>query len=93
MPMDLSSLPTPCYVIDEIALERNLKILGSVQQRTGCRILMAMKAFAAFSVFPLIREFLHGTAASSLDEARLGFEEFRGEVHRLRAGLQGRRIR
>ena len=81
MPMDLSSLPTPCYVIDEIALERNLKILGSVQQRTGCRILMAMKAFAAFSVFPLIREFLHGTAASSLDEARLGFEEFRGEVH------------
>lgn len=81
MDFDISNLPTPCYVIDEIALERNLKILRSVQQRTGCKILMALKAFAAFSVFPLIREYLRGIAASSLDEARLGFEEFGGEVH------------
>ncbi|MCE5242272.1 MAG: carboxynorspermidine decarboxylase [Syntrophobacteraceae bacterium] len=81
MDLDVSNLPTPCYVIDEIALERNLKILRSVQQRTGCRILMALKAFAAFSVFPLIKEYLRGIAASSLDEARLGFEEFGGEVH------------
>lgn len=72
---------TPCYVIDESALERNLEILARVQARTGCRILLALKAFAMFSVFPLLRETLSGTAASSLFEARLGFEEFGDTVH------------
>jgi len=81
MNFDLSAIPTPCYLVDEAALERNLKILDSVQQRTGCRIIMALKGFAMFSVFPLIRKYLHGTAASSLDEARLGFEEFGRKVH------------
>jgi len=78
---DLSAIPTPCYVCDEAALERNLEILAGVEQRTGCRILMALKGFAMFSVSALIRRYLRGTAASSLDEARLGFEEFGGEVH------------
>jgi carboxynorspermidine decarboxylase len=72
---------TPCYIVDETALERNLDVLDSVQRRTGCKILMALKGFAMFGVFPLIRRRLHGVAASSLDEARLGFEEFGGEVH------------
>jgi carboxynorspermidine decarboxylase len=81
MNIDLSSISTPCYIIDEAALERNLKILDSVQQRTGCRILLALKAFAAFSLFPLIRQYLSGVSASSPDEARLGFEEFGKEVH------------
>ncbi len=81
MDIDLSGVPSPCYVVDEAALERNLKILDSVQRRTGCKIIMAMKGFAMFSFFPLIRRYLHGVAASSLDEARLGFEEFGGEVH------------
>lgn len=80
-PLDLTSIPTPSYVVDEAALQRNLQILDSVQQRTGCRILMALKGFAMFSLFPLIRRTLSGIAASSLDEARLGFEEFGREVH------------
>jgi carboxynorspermidine decarboxylase len=79
--MDLESVPTPCYVVDEAALERNLRVLDSVQERAGCRIIMALKGFAMFSQFPLIRRYLHGIAASSLDEARLGFEEFGKEVH------------
>lgn len=81
MDIDLTSLPTPCYLIDEAALHRNLLVLDGVQQRTGCKILMALKGFAMFSVFPLIRQYLHGAAASSLDEARLGAEEFGKEVH------------
>ena len=79
--IDLTHLRTPCYIVDETRLERNLKILDGVQQRTGCKILMALKGFAMFSMFPLIRQYLCGTAASSLDEARLGFEEFGKEVH------------
>ena len=81
MNIDLNDIPTPCYIVDETALERNLQILDSVQRRTGCRIIMAIKGFAMFSLFPLIGRYLHGIAASSLDEARLGFEEFKKEVH------------
>jgi carboxynorspermidine decarboxylase len=81
MELDVANIPTPCYVVDETALEKNLKILDSVQQQTGCKILMALKGFAMFSLFPLIRRYLSGIAASSLHEARLGFEEFGKEVH------------
>ncbi|MFP5213522.1 MAG: carboxynorspermidine decarboxylase, partial [Acidobacteriota bacterium] len=79
--MNITNVPTPCYVVDEAALERNLQVLDSVQKRTGCKIIMALKGFAMFSVFPRIRRYLKGVAASSIDEARLGFEEFGGEVH------------
>jgi len=81
MNFDIHTIPTPCYVCDEAALERNLKVLDSVQKKTGCKIIMALKGFALFSLFPLIRKYLQGTTASSLDEARLGFEEFGREVH------------
>jgi carboxynorspermidine decarboxylase len=74
-------IPTPCYIVDEAALIKNLKILDSVQQKTGCKILLALKGFAMFSVFPVIRAYLHGVSASSVDEARLGREEFGREVH------------
>ena len=74
-------IPTPCYVVDESRLLKNLKILEMVQERTGCRILLALKGFAMFSLFPVIREYLCGVAASSVDEARLGAEAFGGEVH------------
>ncbi len=77
----LDRVPTPCFVLDETALKQNLSILGSIQDRTGCRILLALKGFAMFSVFPLIRQTLKGICASSPDEARLGREEFGGEVH------------
>jgi len=81
MNFDTHNIPTPCYVCDKAVLERNLKILDSVQKKTGCKIIMALKGFAMFSLFPLIRKVLQGTTASSLDEARLGFEEFGKEVH------------
>jgi carboxynorspermidine decarboxylase len=81
MEIDVTNISTPCYVVDETALEQNLKILASVQKRTGCKILMALKGFAMFSLFPLIRQYLSGVTASSLHEARLGYEEFSKEVH------------
>lgn len=78
---DFVNLETPCYVVDEERLEHNLEILGKVQKDAGCKILMALKGFAMFSLFPLIQQYLYGVAASSLHEAHLGFEEFGGEVH------------
>jgi len=78
---DLDNVPTPCYVLDEARLLQNLAVLDDVQHRTGCRIFLALKGFAMFGVFPLIREYLRGVAASSPHEARLGYEEFGGEVH------------
>ncbi|MDP2863682.1 MAG: carboxynorspermidine decarboxylase [Desulfobacterales bacterium] len=77
----IKETPAPCYVIEEDALLRNLKILDSVQKQAGCKIIMALKGFAMFAVFPVIRQYLCGVAASSLDEAKLGYEEFGGEVH------------
>lgn len=78
---EIKETPAPCYIIEEEALLRNLKILDSVQKQAGCKIIMALKGFAMFGVFPVIRQYLCGIAASSLDEARLGYEEFGGEVH------------
>ena len=79
--MKFSELPTPCYVIDEQALIKNLEILKGVQNRTGCKILLAQKAFSAFCTYPLISRYLSGTTASGLYEARLGYECFGKETH------------
>lgn len=79
--MDFSSLPTPCFVVDEARLTRNLEILKDVADRSGAKILLAQKAFSMFSLYPLIARYLSGTTASGLHEARLGREEFPGEVH------------
>lgn len=81
MNMDPSRVNTPCYLIDLGLLQGNLEVLNSVSQRTGCRILLALKGFAAWSVFGLCRQYLHGAAASSLHEARLAAEYFQKEVH------------
>lgn len=81
MNLDFSLCPTPCYIVDERLLEKNLKILHSVQERTGCKILLALKGFSMFSVFPLVGKYLRGITASSLFEARLGYEEMGKEVH------------
>ncbi len=75
------TLPTPCYVIDEARLISNLEILKSVQDATGCRILLAQKAFSAFYFYPLIGKYLSGTACSGLYEARLGHECMGKENH------------
>ncbi|MGN0456339.1 MAG: carboxynorspermidine decarboxylase [Acutalibacteraceae bacterium] len=79
--MKFSELPTPCYVIDEQQLINNLEILKGVQDRTGCKILLAQKAFSAFCTYPLISRYLSGTTASGLYEARLGYECFGKETH------------
>ena len=71
----LSALPTPCYLLDEAQLRRNGEILLGVQQRTGCRILLAQKAFSNFNVYPVLAPYLAGTEASGLYESRLGREE------------------
>ncbi len=81
MELDFNLLPTPCYVVDERLLIKNLEILRSVIDRTGCKILLAQKGFSMFSTYPLVGEYLNGTTASSLFEARLGYEEMGKEVH------------
>ncbi len=81
MNIDFNSLPTPCYIVDEKLLVRNLEILDSVQKRTGCKILLAQKGFSMYSVYPLIGKYLKGVTSSSLFEARLGYEEMGKEVH------------
>lgn len=72
---------TPCYLINEGLIKKNCEVLDSVQLRTGAKILLALKAFALWSTFPLIRKHLHGVCASGPIEARLGREEFGREVH------------
>ena len=79
--MRREELPTPCYVIDEEQLIKNLEILKHVREEAGCKILLAQKAFSMFSVYPIIEKYLDGTTASGLYEAKLGREEFKGEVH------------
>ncbi|THK41788.1 carboxynorspermidine decarboxylase [Methylophaga sp. SB9B] len=79
--LDLSRLPSPCFVVDEVAVERNLRILNHVQTASGAKVLAALKAFSMWSLAPLTAKYLSGTCASGLHEARLGFEEYGGEVH------------
>lgn len=78
---DLNQLSTPYYVVDEKLLIHNLEILKSVADRTGCRILLAQKAFSMFHFYPLIGKYLNGTTASGLYEAKLGSEEMGKETH------------
>ena len=77
----LSKVETPAYVVSLEKLERNLDILKRVQENTKCHIVMALKSFSMYSTFPLIKKYLHGSEASSVDEARLGYEKFNKNVH------------
>lgn len=79
--MKLDELRTPCYIIDEKAIEDNLKILKRVSDNTGAKILLAQKAFSAYKLYPLIGKYISGTTASGLFEARLGYEEMGKENH------------
>ena len=85
---DLSRVPTPCFVVDEKAVERNLTILSDIGTRSGAHVLSALKAFSMFSLAPLIRQHLGGTCASGIYEARLGREEYGGEVATFCAGYK-----
>jgi len=78
---DPSRVPSPCFVIDEVAVEKNLRVLQRVQRESGAKVLLALKAFSMFSLAPLFDRYLSGVCASGLFEARLGYTEFGGQVH------------
>ncbi len=79
--MRFDELPTPCFVVDEAKLKANLEILQELQTSTGCKVLLAQKAFSMYSLYPLIGSYLSGTSASGLYEARLGHDYMGGETH------------
>ena len=79
--MDYSKIPSPCYVLDEAAFRRNLELIKSVKEQAGVEIILAFKAFAMWSVFPIVREYIPHSTASSLAEARLAFEEMGSPAH------------
>ncbi|WP_252246724.1 carboxynorspermidine decarboxylase [Clostridium sp. ZBS4] len=79
--IDLKKLPSPCYLVDERLLKKNLERLNYVQKETGANIILATKAFSMYSTFPLIGKYLKGVTSSSLFEARLGYEEMGKQVH------------
>lgn len=79
--MKINEIQTPAYVLDLEKLKRNLEILGGVEKRSGCKILLAQKAFSMFSVYLLIGQYISGTTASGLFEAKLGKEEMGKENH------------
>jgi len=78
---DPARVRTPAYVVDLALLERNLELLAHVQSEAGCNVLLALKGFAMFSTFPLVRQYLRGCCASGLHEAMLAHQEFGKEVH------------
>ena len=94
---DPQAVETPAFVLDEGLLRDNLDVLASVKERAGCKVLLALKCFAMFSVFPMLAERLDGVCASSPHEARLGREEFGPgldkEVHTFAAGYSEKDIR
>ncbi len=77
---DLYRVPSPCFVVDEVSLEKNLRILAHISQATDTHILLALKAFSMYAFAPLISRYLAGVCASGLYEARLGHEEFKGQI-------------
>ncbi len=89
---DLSRVPSPCFVVDEKAIEQNLALLKDVADRSGAHVLSALKAFSMFSLAPLVRQYLGGTCASGIYEARLGREEYGGEVATFCAGYKDSEI-
>ena len=94
---DPARIPSPCFVLDENQLLTNAAILNTVQERTGAKILLALKGYAAWATFPLLSRFkghgpLWGACASSVDEARLAREEFGGEVHSFAAAWNRREV-
>jgi carboxynorspermidine decarboxylase len=81
MPIDFKKIPTPCYVIDERLLRNNLKLINQVREAAAIDILVAFKAFSNWGVFPVFKEYGFGASASSLNEARLAFEELGVKAH------------
>ena len=81
MSIDFSKIPSPSYVIDEHLLRNNLELIAKVKEAAGVDIIVAFKAFSTWGVFPIFREYGFGASASSLNEARLSFEELGVKAH------------
>ena len=81
MPIDYKVIPSPCYVIDEARFRKNLALIKHVADESGAEIILAFKGFAMWGVFPILKEYISGAAASSPDEARLSFEEIGSPAH------------
>ena len=79
--IDFDKIESPCYVLDESLLRTNLKLISSVQEATGVQIILAFKAFAQWKAFPIIKEYIPYTTASSLSEALLAYEEMGTKAH------------
>ncbi len=79
--IDFKQIPSPCYVLEDRLLRKNLELLKYVQEKAGIEIICALKGFSMFSTFPMVRQYLAGSTASSLNEARLGFEEMGSKTH------------
>lgn len=81
MSINFKKIPTPCYVLEESLLRRNLEILKKVQKESGAKIIFTLKGFTMLCTFELLKQYMSGVAVSSLNEAKLGYKEFGGEVH------------
>ena len=81
MSVNFSEIPSPAYVLDESLLRKNLSLINSVQQESGCSIILALKGFSMYSVFGMVKQYLSGATASSLNEARLIVEEMGCKAH------------
>ncbi len=81
MPLNYSTIPSPCYVLDETLLRKNLAAIADVRDRAGVEIILAFKGFALWPSFPVVREYIQGATASSMHEARLAFEEMGSLAH------------
>lgn len=79
--IDFNQFPSPCYIMEESLLRRNLALIQQVAQRADVEIILAFKAFALWKSFPIFREYIHHSTASSLYEARLAAEEFGSRAH------------
>jgi carboxynorspermidine decarboxylase len=87
------AIETPVYLLDENLIERNMKVMRHVKERTGCKVFHALKAYASFATFPMMSRYLDGVSASGLNEARLGYEEFKKEVHTFSVAYNEKEIR
>ena len=81
MPIDYNELPSPCFIIDEERLRKNLSLIKRVSEESGTEIILAFKGFAMWGVFDIVKDYISGAAASSLNEARLCFEELGSKAH------------
>jgi carboxynorspermidine decarboxylase len=79
--IDLGAIKTPAYILDERTLRKNGEILKSISEKSGAKFLLALKAFSSYCTFPILKDYLYGTTASSLNEYKLSVEEFGKETH------------